>query len=330
MNFLANNPALELANKWQRSFPLHPRPFAQVGSADRLSETEVIEYMQVLTDQNILSRIGLAIRPNTAGASTLAAMSVPITKLDKVAALVSEFPTVNHNYEREHQINLWFVVTASCRDEVNVTLKSIARKSGFEVLNLPLERAYHIDLGFPLDRPSHHSPCDRPPESSLVSDVEIEVLKTMQEGLPLIPQPYAALATRTGHRESEYISQLRNLLDRGVVSRFGCILRHRRLGYLANAMTVWDVPDDIVDGIAHKLAARSEVTLCYRRRRCYPGWPYNLFAMIHGQQREAVLDLISKAEHETGLCNYPSSILFSRRCFKQRGANLETQMKGAA
>ncbi|MGI9353200.1 MAG: siroheme decarboxylase subunit beta [Rhizobiaceae bacterium] len=330
MNLLANNPALELANKWQRSFPLHPRPFAQIGLGNSLSETEVIEYMQVLTDQNILSRIGVAIRPNTAGASTLAAMSVPKTQLDEIAALVSEFSTVNHNYEREHEINLWFVVTASSRDEVNFTLKSIARQSGLEVLNLPLKRAYHIDLGFPLDRPAHQSPCYRPPESSFASAVEVEVLKTMQEGLPLIPHPYAALATRTGHRESEFISQLRNLVDRGVVSRFGCILRHRSLGYLANAMTVWDVPDDIVDRIAHKLAARSEVTLCYRRQRCYPGWPYNLFVMIHGQEREAVLELISKAEQETGLCDYPSSILFSRRCFKQRGANLETQIKGAA
>ena len=151
-----------------------------------------------------------------------------------------------------------------------------------------------------------------------------------EKGLELIEQPYAALGEKVGLSENDVLSRLRSLVERGIIARFGCILRHRRIGYRANAMAVWDVPDQHVDEIGERLAGRNEVTLCYRRTRRPPAWPYNLFAMVHGRERDAVTDQIAEAGRETGLRKFPSSILFSRRCFKQSAARLAPKIGGRA
>lgn len=325
------NPALALADCWQRAFPLDPEPFATLAAEAELSRLEVIDLMQGLKDQGVLARIGAAVRPNTAGASTLAAMAVPGERLEEVAALVNGHPAVNHNYERDHGINLWFVVTAGNRAEVTSSLDAIVAQTGIEVLDLPLERSYHIDLGFRLGggRRRATDPAtagNRTTGSFVVDEGDRALLKALEDGLDLEPRPYARLAARIGWREEDVLTRLRSLIDRGVVSRFGCILRHRRLGYLANAMAVWDVPDELVDDIARKLAGRDEVTLCYRRTRRPPAWRYNLFAMIHGHEHGAVEDQIAAAARETGLDVYASAILFSRRCFKQSGARLAPRL----
>ena len=156
------------------------------------------------------------------------------------------------------------------------------------------------------------------------------MLAALEGGLDLVERPYAALAERLGWREVDVLIRLHSLIERGIVTRFGCILRHRRLGYVANAMAVWDVPDAEVDGLAEKLAARDEVTLCYRRTRWPPVWPFNLFAMIHGQDRNAVTGQIAEAAEATGLSRYSSAILFSRQCFKQSAARLDPVIRGAA
>jgi DNA-binding Lrp family transcriptional regulator len=145
------NPAdLKLLDDFQRDFPLVPRPYLAIADATGLSESEVIDAYARLKEEGALSRIGAVVAPNAAGASTLAAMSVPPERLAEVAALVSAQPEVNHNYEREHAYNLWFVVTAADAGAVQEALRRIESLTGHEVLDLPLVRSYHIDLGFPL------------------------------------------------------------------------------------------------------------------------------------------------------------------------------------
>jgi DNA-binding Lrp family transcriptional regulator len=136
----------------------------------------------------------------------------------------------------------------------------------------------------------------------------------------LTPRPYAELAERLATTEEQVIERLRNLLDEGSVRRFGVVVRHRDLGYRANAMVVWDVPDDDVDEVANRLTALPYITLCYRRRRQLPAWPYNLFCMIHGRRRDEVEDLVERATVAAGLEGAARAVLFSRRRFKQRGA----------
>jgi DNA-binding Lrp family transcriptional regulator len=116
------------------------------------------------------------------------------------------------------------------------------------------------------------------------------------------------------------IAGLRRLIDDGVIKRFGVIVRHRELGYRANAMVVWDVPEERVSEAGRKLADLPFVTLCYRRPRRLPVWPYNLFCMIHGRERGAVEALVETASAAAGLNGLTRAVLFSRRRFKQRGA----------
>ena len=140
-----------LIEEFQRDLPLCAEPYAAMGRALGVSEAVVLERLQRLLERGVLSRVGAVVAPHRAGWSTLAAMAVPEERLEAVAELVSAAPEVNHNYAREHRLNLWFVVTAPSREQVAEVLKRIAEASGLEVLDLPLERAYGIDLGF---RPS--------------------------------------------------------------------------------------------------------------------------------------------------------------------------------
>ena len=115
-----------------------------------VTEELVIETLTSLQQRGLISRIGPVFAPRRAGASTLAALAVPDNRLQGVADFVSGFPEVNHNYEREHSYNLWFVVTAADEEHVQQVLDAIQAGTGLPVLNLPLERSFYIDLGFPL------------------------------------------------------------------------------------------------------------------------------------------------------------------------------------
>jgi len=139
-----------LLDRFQRELALVPRPYAAMAEAVGASEAEVIEALARLQAAGVLARVGVTVAPNRAGASTLAAMAVPKGRLDEVAAFVSSFAEVNHNYEREHRFNLWFVVTAPNRARVERVLASFEARTGLAVLDLPLERPFKLDLGFPL------------------------------------------------------------------------------------------------------------------------------------------------------------------------------------
>ncbi len=139
-----------LLDRFQRDFPLVARPFAAMAKAVGASEAEVIVALAELREAGALARVGATLAPNRAGASTLAAMAVPSERLEEVADLVSAFPEVNHNYEREHRFNLWFVVTAESRTRIEEVLATIEARSGLPVLDLPLVRPFKLDLGFPL------------------------------------------------------------------------------------------------------------------------------------------------------------------------------------
>jgi DNA-binding Lrp family transcriptional regulator len=147
-----------------------------------------------------------------------------------------------------------------------------------------------------------------------------KLIEAIQAGLPLVPRPYLAIGERIGLSENEVILGIQHLLEKGIIKRFGTVVRHRQLGYHANAMIVWDIPDEQVSQFGHRVKQFEFVTLCYRRPRQLPHWPYNLFCMIHGQEREAVLQQLQIMINDCQLQQIPHQILFSRRCFKQRGA----------
>ena len=139
-----------LLDGFQRDFPLTARPFAEVGERVGMSEREVIDAYRRFAAESLISRVGAVIKPNAVGASTLAAMAVPEAQLADVAAYVTQFEEVNHNYAREHRFNLWFVVAATNAMRVNAVLADISAHTGHDVMNLPIIEDFHLDLGFKL------------------------------------------------------------------------------------------------------------------------------------------------------------------------------------
>ena len=158
------------------------------------------------------------------------------------------------------------------------------------------------------------------PHPSLRDPQQAALIEAIQEGLPLVPRPYAQIGARIGLSEQQVIRRLRGLLEQGVISRLGVVVRHRKLGYRANAMVVWDIADEQVAVVGQRLARFPFVTLCYRRPRRLPEWSYNLFSMIHGRDRTEVLAHVDELVNACGLHDIEHQALFSTRCFKQRGA----------
>jgi DNA-binding Lrp family transcriptional regulator len=140
-----------LLNDFQRDFPLSPTPFRDLAESLGVAEADVLENLRDLSESQAISRVGPVFAPKRVGASTLAALAVPGERLEEVAEWVSQLPEVNHNYEREHRYNLWFVLTAPDQERLEAVLADIERRTGLAVLSLPLLEDFHIDLGFPLD-----------------------------------------------------------------------------------------------------------------------------------------------------------------------------------
>ena len=153
-----------------------------------------------------------------------------------------------------------------------------------------------------------------------LTESEQRLIEAIQGGLPLVSRPYAAVGEQIGLTEAEVIASLAHLIQIGVIKRLGIVVRHRQLGYRANAMVVWDVHDAQVTAIGQQIGQFDGVSLCYRRARHLPEWPYNLYCMIHGKDRNAVLRDLDKLIAIYNLSHISHQVLFSRRCFKQSGA----------
>jgi len=324
--------ALGIINGYQRGLPLTPRPYRAIAEQLGSTEDEIIERLTALSHSGAISRVGAVFAPGRIGAGTLAALSVPAARLAEVAAQVNAHPEVNHNYEREHACNLWFVVTAPDQARVRCTAAEIESQAGCgKMLYLPMMEGYHIDLGFPLGAVAPRPARPVGQRQVRLSARERALAAALQEGLDLVAEPYTALAVRAGITEREVVATLGQWLEAGIVKRLGLVVRHHELGYGANAMVVWDAPDGQVAQYGRRVAALPYVTLCYRRARCLPEWRYNLYCMIHGRNREEVSRQIDAVNTSCGLSGLSSAVLFSRRRFKQVAARyIEAEAAEAA
>jgi DNA-binding Lrp family transcriptional regulator len=315
-----------LLNEFQRDFPLCPAPFAELATRLGVAEREVLSSLEKLRREGKISRVGAVFAPKRIGASTLAAMAIPADKLDVVAAAVNRFPEVNHNYEREHRYNLWFVVTASSEGRLQATLRAIESAAGYPLLALPLLEEFHIDLGFSLHATQPGAAEKKTatarelPPAQPIGEAERRLVSVLQEGLPLFMRPFALIAERIGASESDVLGRIGRWLEEGAIKRFGVVVRHRELGYTANAMLVHALPAERVSEIGRALAEEPAVTLCYRRPPRLPDWPYNLFCMIHGRERAEVEGIIADLRQRHGLEDNAHDVLFSLTRYKQNGA----------
>ncbi len=140
----------QLLNIYQRQLPIEQRPFAAMAQACGMTEQQVIERLDRWQQEGVVSRVGAVVNHQRVGASTLAALAVPEEAIEAIAARVNAYEEVNHNYQREHFFNLWFVLAAPSQQRIDEVLADIESQTGLPLLNLPMVKAHHLDLGFAL------------------------------------------------------------------------------------------------------------------------------------------------------------------------------------
>ncbi|XVH32419.1 Lrp/AsnC family transcriptional regulator [Haloferacaceae archaeon DSL9] len=323
-----------LIDDYQSGFPIVERPFRTLGSELGIGETDALARVERLRERGIVRRFGAVLNPPVIGSSTLAAVRAPEERFDSVAAVINGYRQVNHNYRRDHEWNMWFVVTAGSRATRDRILEEIEAETGCEVLNLPMLTDYYIDLEFPVvndDRFARESLAETTVSATRISEeaagdltrLEAAILLEVQDGFPLSGTPYRDIADAIGAPSVEAVLEaIGRLLEDGCIKRIGCIVNHVVTGFHNNCMVVWDVPDDELDARGEAVGSLPYVTLCYHRpRRPDHGWPYNLFTMIHGREAEAVDAKIDELADEH--LPFPHERLYSTETLKQTGAQYD-------
>lgn len=309
-----------LLNDFQRNFPLCPAPFAELAARLGVGEAAVLRMLEQLRREGKIARVGAVFAPKRIGASTLAAMAVPPERLAVVGEALARFPEVNHIDRRAHCYNLWFVVTAGSEGRLQAALGAIVQATGYPLLPLPLLGEYRArPTGEQAARaPNDGHEADVPAQSTtfvaptLLDEIGRRLVMALQEGLPLFIRPFAILASRVGCDEAEVLERIRGWCAQGVIKRFGVVLRHPDAGGAVEAMLVHDVPDAEIDRVGERLACEAAGSLCYRRPRLVPDWPYNLYCMLRGERRDEVLARIAQIRDRLGLNDYAHGVLFTQ------------------
>lgn len=314
-------------NRFQGGFPLAGRPFSYAAHKLGSSEDELISMVGGLLDKGVLSRFGpLYDTPRLGGGLTLAALSAPEDRFDAVAEVVNALPEVAHNYRREHRLNMWFVVATDRPEGVKETLGRIERLTDLRVYDFPKEREFYLGLWIRLNEDGSldtipvpavvHSPA-RP-----LDELDRRIIEATQAGLPLTPEPCETLAHDLRVDAWEVVERLAGMLETGMIRRVGAVPNHYRLGLRGNGMTVWDLPDDKVDELGRLVGGLDFVSHCYRRPRHRDVWPYNLFAMVHGRDRQEVNAKADRVAELLGADCRGHEVLFSSAVLKKTGLRL--------
>jgi len=325
-----------LIDEFQSDFPIAERPFRAVADAIGTTEADAFDRMRALLDAGVFRRFGAVLNPPVIGSSTLAAVSAPEDRFDEIAAVVNAYRQVNHNYRRDHEWNMWFVVTAGSRERRDEILAEIEAETGCAVLDLPMLTDYYIDLEFPVvnqDRFARESlestavSATRISESATgdLSAFDADVLLAIQDGFPVSTTPYRDLARDLDADVDDVLTAVDALRENNCIKRIGCVVNHVVTGFRNNCMVVWDVPDDELDARGEHVGSLPYVTLCYHRpRRPDLGWEYNLFTMIHGRDADVVDAKID--ELATEHLPFAHERLYSTETLKQTGAQYDALM----
>jgi DNA-binding Lrp family transcriptional regulator len=311
----------DLLERLQSAFPLSVRPFEALGQALDVDTAEVLARVRRLKEENAIRQISAIFDTRRLGyQSTLVAFHVPDGALESVANKVSAHPGVSHNYARPHHYNLWFTLAVPPGAELGPEIARVAGGAGVDDwLNLPATRMFKLRTHFTLGERAASSAGGGPkktrPSGRDFVPSDIPFVRALQRDLPIVVQPFAEAADRLNLSQEELLDRAQELKEAGIMRRFGAVLRHRRVGYQANGMACWVVPEAEVEAAGLCAAAFPQVSHCYERPAYPPRWPYTLFTMVHGQTREQVEGVVAQIAQETGIEEY--EVLYSTREFKK-------------
>jgi DNA-binding Lrp family transcriptional regulator len=313
-----------LLNLLQGSFPLEPRPFARVAELAGTTEDWVLRRTQELLDARIVRQITPIFDTRVLGySSMLVAAKVDAENPWRPAQVMNAHPGVTHNYLRNHEFNMWFTVATAPDSKLGLegTLDVLAREAGAEsVRMLPTLKLFKIRMDLEMEGGTKDlaregvalDPVE--PDPVRVTDLDRAVIRALQGDMPVVSEPYAAAAGEVGLPVHRFLAHLEGMRASGALRRVAAILFHRRAGFSANGMGVWNVPQDRIMELGPRMAAFRGISHCYQRPT-YEDWHYSLFTMAHGRSKEECDAILETIAEETGIED--RSVLYSSTEFKK-------------
>ncbi|HEX5309479.1 MAG TPA: Lrp/AsnC family transcriptional regulator [Solirubrobacteraceae bacterium] len=313
-----------LLNLMQGSFPIEPRPYLRVAALAEIDEAEAMARVQRLLNERIIRQVTPIFDTRALGySSMLVAAKVDPERPHSAAQVINAHPGVSHNYLRNHEFNLWFTIATEPDSPLGLegTLQALAGEAGAESLRqLPTLKLFKIRMDLEMEGDTSAlasaavaaDPIEL--ERQPYDERDIAVIQALQGDMPVVSEPYAAAAARLGMEQSAFLDHLAGMQERGLLRRVAAILYHRRAGFSANGMGVWQVPEQRIDEVGRQMAAVRGISHCYQRPT-YQDWPYSVFTMAHGrskQECDAILDSISEM---TGIAE--RATLYSSTEFKK-------------
>ena len=312
----------EILNEIQWSFPLVTRPFDAIAKKFNTTPEIIKERLNSLKEIGVLRQLSAIFDTRKLGyTSSLVAMEIESDKLEHVANQINRHPGVSHNYERDHQFNLWFTLAVPPGTDLKQELEKFNVLKGIKkVRMLPTLQLFKIGVKLDLvDEKKHDiAPTEEKKEIKETkfepTEQDKDFIRELQKNMDIIDEPFVNAAKNLGLTENEVFEKMKHYEDIGVVRRFAAILRHRQIGFTANGMIVWKVDDDKISEVGSKLGSFPQVSHCYERPT-YPDWPYNVFSMIHCKTQDEAYDVAKTIQDQIHVDDY--NILFSTREFKK-------------
>jgi DNA-binding Lrp family transcriptional regulator len=317
----------KILNLLQSECPLVERPFDALAEQLEIGPDEVIDRVKRLKDRNVVRQISAIFDTRRLGYKTcLVAMRFAEDKLDQGAHVFNEHPGVSHNYARVGDYNLWFTMAVAPGESLEETVKIWAERAGAERYRmLPTVKFFKIGVNFDMEKeegaaeqysPDGYGKAKKKAWNAVepVTDFEIEVIRELQEDMPLVREPFLQMAERLGVTQQKIFDTADSFQQRGVMRRFSAVLHHRKAGFKSNAMVVWDVPSERAEEVGREMASSRWVTHCYERPT-FPEFPYSHYTMIHATTQDQCEEVAKDISKATGIDDY--QLLYSTREYKK-------------
>lgn len=315
-----------VVNQLQADFPLVDRPFEVAAVRLQMTESALIATVADLLQRKVLSRFGPLYQVERMGGQfVLAALEVPEARIDEVAAQLQAIPAVAHNYLRTHRLNMWCVLATATPAAMQEAQQAIEQATGLPLYAFPKIKEYYVGMRFtvggmaPVGAQQSHA---AQATDYVLTEQDWQLVRATQAGLPVVAQPYQHIAQQLGWSPQEVYQGIARLLHAGVARRVGVVPNHYAIGYRSNGMAVFDVDDAFVDQLGVQVGGLDFVTHCYQRPRHGSQWPYNLFAMCHGNSQDMVHEQVAQILAVLGSACKQSDVLFSTRILKKTGVRI--------